>query len=136
MSNDENLADYLSGAVSPGKQHALDRFTQKVVTNLLMHYCIPWLASCLTRYSEADFHAKMADPSWDFVYDWEINHKDRFHKFIAGARRLRHRFVFDVDAITERVVGSIRMKAGWQIYPYEYMILQDTISRVRDLIYG
>lgn len=134
MSDDEHLASYLSSAVQPG-QHALDKFTQKVVTNLLMYYCIPWLASCLTRYSEADFHAKMADPTWDFITDWQVNHGERFDKFIKGARRLRHRFVFDVDAITERVAGSIQMKAGWRIFPFEYLILHDTISRVRNQIY-
>src|SRR5437899_549772 len=131
--DDERLADYLSSGTQVGT-HALDKFTQNIVTNLLMHYCIPWLTHCVTRYSEQDFHRKMADPTWDFIMDWQINHADRYPKFIAGARKLRHRFVFNTDVITERVVGSIKMKAGWQIYPYEYMILRDTIERVRNEI--
>ena len=135
MSSDDRLAEYLAGAAQPGT-HALDRFTHKVITNLLMHYCIPWLAHCLSSYSEAEFHAKMMDPSWDFITDWKINHADKYPRFINGARRLRHRFTFDVDAITERVVGSIRMQAGWQVYPYEYIILRDTIERVKGEIYA
>ncbi len=133
--SDDRLADYLAGAAQPGT-HALDRFTHRVITNLLMHYCIPWLAHCLTTYSEADFHARMLDPSFDFISDWRLNHADRYPKFVAGARRLRHRFRFDVDAITERVATSISTQAGWQIYPFEYLILHSTISRVKDEIYG
>lgn len=130
----DDLANYLAGGAE--SKHPLDRFTQKVITNLLMHYCIPWLTSCLQKYPESYFHQKMVDPRWDFIADWKLNHADKYPKFIAGARKLRHRFTFDTDAVTDRVVNSIKLKAGWTIHPYEYILLRDVVDRVRQEIYS
>lgn len=134
MSDDE-LAGYLSGAAQDNT-HPLDRFTQRVITNLLMHYCIPWLVSCIEKYPESYFHQKMLDPSWDFIMDWKINHADKYPRFINGARKLRHRFRFDTDAITDRVIHTIQARAGWTIKSYEYILLKDVIERVRQEIYS
>ena len=131
----EDLAKYLAQGASTPK-HPLDRFTNRIVTNLLMRYCVPWLEACLTKYSEYDFHMRMLDPSFDFVNDWYTNHPKKYRSFLSGARKLRHRFTFDTDQVLQRVMYAIQVKSGLNIYPSEVIRLRDTIDMVRMEIYS
>ena len=111
--SDHDLADYLTQGAQDRK-HPLDRFTNKIVTSLLMRYCIPWLAHCLSTYSESDFHSRMSDPFFDFINDWKMNHPDKYPKFIHGARKLRHRFTFDTEQVLGRIMYVVQFKSGGQ----------------------
>ena len=133
--SDDNISNYLAGGVD-SKAHPLDRFTHKVVTNLLMRGAIPWLVSCLEKYTEEEFHMRMADPYFDFIDDWWSHHPKRYEAFIRGAKKMRHRFNFDVAAITDRVIFVLGQKAGWTVYPQEVNKLRDTIQRVGEEIYS
>lgn len=131
----DDITNYLAGAVNT-KQHPLDRFTDKLVTNLLHKLAIPWLVSCLEKYSEEEFHMRMADPYFDFIDDWYSNHPKKYNAFIKGAKKMRHRFTFDVQGITSRVIFVIESKSGWKVYDYEVPKLRDTIMRVGEEIYS
>lgn len=131
----DDITNYLAGAAD-NNQHPLDRFTKKIVTNLLSRYCVPWLVSCLEKYSETEFHMRMSDPYFDFIDDWYSNHPKKYNTFIAVAKKMRHRFNYDVAAITERVIFVLGQKAGWQVYDYEKTKLWDTVQRVGEEIYS
>lgn len=131
----DDIANYLASAAGT-KQHPLDRFTNKIVTNLLMRYCIPWLASCLEKYTEEEFHMRMADIYFDFIDDWYSNHPGKYNAFIKGAKKMRHRFTYDPEAITQRVIFILENRGGWHVYDYEVPKLRDTILRVGEEIYS
>lgn len=131
----DDLARYLAGGLSTDKMHPLDKFTHKLIMNVLYQIVIPWFVTVITKYPEAYFHQKMADPSWDFIVDWKTNHADKYGKMIHYARKLRRRFHFDTQEVLNRVVGALNEEAGWIIYPEETMQLYDVIDRVRAEIY-
>ena len=79
---------------------------------------------------------RMSDPYFDFIDDWWSNHPKKYEGFIKGARKMRHRFNFDVEAITNRVIYVIEKNSGWHIYPTEYSKLRDTIQKVGEEIYS
>lgn len=130
-----DLADHIAGGVTGKGAHPLDRFTHKIITNILHSVAIPWLTSCIMKYDESFFHMRMADPNWDYIYDWETNHYSMYHKFINGARRLRHRFHFDIDEVTDLVVYAIQSH-GWTVFLQERDKLRSTVERVRADIYA
>src|SRR5215831_16428270 len=122
--SDDNLANYLAGAANT-KSHPLDRFTNRIVTNMLMKFCIPWLSSCLQKYSETEFHMRMSDPYFDFIDDWYSNHPNKYNAFIKAARKMRHRYTYDPEAVTQRVRYVLETRAGWTVYDHELIKLRD-----------
>ena len=131
--SEEETAGYLAEGVNK-KGHPLDRFVKRVVTNILIHYAVPWLTECLSKYSNADFHQKMM-LGFDFISDWKMNHPERYEKFIKGAKKMKDSFNFDVDEITNRIVLLLGSK-GWIVYDWEAGRLRQTIYQVKLEIYG
>lgn len=131
--DDKDLAKYLGEAVKKDS-HPLDLFVRKVVNNILLEFCIPWLTECLEKYTEQDFHDRMNDTLFDFVDDWKTNHAKWFRAFIFGARRLRHAYDWDSKAITERVVAVLTQRQGWTISENEYVRLFHTMEQLRLMI--
>lgn len=132
----DDLARYLSGGLKGDQVHALDKFTHNVIMGIIGKFIIPWFSYVIQTYPESYFHMKMIDPNWDFILDWKSNHPEKYGKMIKYAHKFRHRFFFDVDEILDRVVGSIRSQAGWQLYDHEILKIRDTIERVRQDIYS
>ena len=133
MNNPDDLSKFLSSSVKP--THALDKFVNKVINQLVDHYVVPWLVSCLSRYNEADFHARIADPYFDFLTDWKTNHS-KFNKFIAGARKFRNRYKFDVEETLSKVLLILESEAKWNVAPHEIPKLRKAISDVHAEIYS
>lgn len=132
VDSNENLAKSLTEAVKKDG-HALDIFVRKIVNSLLVEMAIPWLVECLKKYSEQDFHKRMADPMFDFINDWETNHHKKFKAFMMGARRMRHAYDFNSQVITSRVVDILK-EHGWSIYENEYIRLYFTMEALRGKI--
>lgn len=134
MNEDEKeLAKYFADAVQKDS-HPLDLFVKKIVNNILLEFCIPWLLSCFEKYNEADFHTRMKDSLFDFINDWEQNHAKRFKAFMLGARRLRSYYDFDSKAITERVVAVLTQRQGWTLTEEETVRLYYTMEALRQRI--
>lgn len=129
----DGWGDYLADGMKTQSNHPIDRFVRRFVKNMLTEFALPWLGDCLTKYSEAEFHQKMAE-GFDFISDWQLNHKYKYSMFIKGARRMRNKFEFDVNDITSRVVQLLN-QAGWQVYDFEYNNLWVTINNVKASIY-
>ncbi len=132
MSGD--ISDYMADGVS-SKQHPLDRFVKRFIKSVINSFIVPWLSSCLIKYSEADFHAKMQDSTFDFIKDWETNHQDKYPKFIHRAQKLKHNIDFNEDEVTNRVIGILNAH-GWTVYAQERTKLYNTVARVKGDIYG
>ena len=113
--------------------HPLDLFVKRVVNSMLTEFCIPWLVSCLQKYSEDDFHKRMLDPDFDFVNDWKTNHAKKFKAFILGARRLRYAYDFNSQAITMKVIAILENN-DWKIDETETIQLFYTMESLKDLI--
>ena len=113
--------------------HALDIFVRKVVSSMLSEFCIPWLVSCLEKYSEEDFHKRMADPLFDFISDRETNHHKKFKAFMIGARRMRHTYDFNSQVITTQVI-KILTEHGWTIHETEHVRLYYTMESLKQMI--
>lgn len=125
-SEQDDICNYLSSGFKA--KHPLDTFVSRIVNRILMDYLTPWLVECLEKYSNEDFHQKMA-ANFDFIADWKLNHPRRYSMFIKGGRRFRNRIDFDKAAILERVV-KILMNNGWTVYPEEVFKLGKTIRTV------
>lgn len=132
VDSNENLAKSLTEAVKKDG-HALDLFVRKIVNSILVEMAIPWLVECLQKYSEEDFHKRMADQMFDFVNDWETNHPRKFKAFMLGARKMRHAYDFNSQIITERVVIILK-DHGWTIHENEYIRLYFTMEQLRSMI--
>jgi hypothetical protein len=131
---DKDLANFMTDGVQP-KTHALDRFVRKFVNTLVNSFVVPWLASCLAKYSEYDFHARMQDPQFDFIADWKTNHPDKYPAFIRKAQKLKHNIDFNENEITDRIVRILN-EQGWTVYAFERDKLLSTVVRVKGEIYG
>jgi hypothetical protein len=132
MVDSSKLTKNLTGAIQKDG-HALDMFVRKVVSSMLSEFCIPWLVSCLEKYSEDDFHKRMNDQMFDFINDWQTNHHKKFKAFMIGARRMRHAYDFNSEIITARVV-VVLTEHGWTIYENEYIRLYHTMQQLKNLI--
>lgn len=129
------LADILAAKVIPkDSSHSYDATMKGAVTNLLLQGAIPWLASCFEKYSEEQFHQKMAE-GFNFIEDWQQNHKARYTAFIFGAKAIKNRFYWNSGAIVEGVVEMLQRK-GWSVYRNEQAELMRTVETVRTEIYG
>jgi hypothetical protein len=129
-----DLGDYMADGVE-NKVHPLDKFVKKFVKSVINSFVVPWLASCLQKYSEADFHLRMQDTSFDFINDWETNHPKKYSSFISKAQKLKHNIDFNEEEVTNRVVGILNAQ-GWTVYSYERAKLFNTVLRVKGEIYG
>jgi len=126
--------DFLSEGVKTKSKFGFDSMMRKMINNILAEFVIPWLGSCLTRYSEADFHARMNNPNFSFIQDWKDNHGDKYTRFIKTARKMRNRFDFDTITVTGKVV-AILTKNGWTVQDHEILKLKDTVETVKKEIY-
>ena len=129
-----DLSEYMASGVE-SKIHPLDKFVKRFVKSVINSFVVPWLASCLQKYSESDFHARMADPNFDFINDWETNHPDKYPNFIRKAQKLKHNIDFNEEEVTNRVVGILNAQ-GWMVYGHERDKLYSTVCRVKGEIYG
>lgn len=132
VDSSDNLTKSLTDSVKKDG-HALDIFVKKIVSSLLSEFAIPWLVDCLEKYSEKDFHDRMADPMFDFVNDWQTNHSRKFKAFMMGARRMRHAYDFNSDVITARVAAILK-EHGWTIHDNEYIRLWHTMQQLKMMI--
>lgn len=130
----DGWGDYLADGMKTQSNHPIDRFVRRFVKNMLTEFALPWLGDCLTKYSEAEFHQKMAE-GFDFIGDWRLNHGRKFSAFMMGAKRMKNKFDFDVDEITNKIIVLLN-QAGWTVYQGEYVKLYNTISAVKDMIYS
>lgn len=129
----ERLSKSFSDVITKD-QHPLDRFVKKVVSSILTEAAVPWLIECLDKYSEEDWHSRMSDPMWDFINDWETNHKRRFKAFMLGARKMRYAYDFNSQTITDKVIEILKRRNGWIIYDDEYVRLYLTLEQLRRMI--
>src|SRR4051812_1032534 len=122
---DDNLSEFMTEGVN-SKLHPLDKFVKRFVKSIIHSFVVPWLASCLSKYSEQDFHTRMQDQTFDFINDWKTNHPDKYPNFIKKAQKLKHNIDFNEDEVTARIV-SILNAQGWQVYEYERVKLYQTV---------
>lgn len=131
-SNDEKIAKTLTESIRKDG-HPLDLFVKRVVNSMLTEFCIPWLVSCLQKYSEDDFHKRMLDPDFDFISDWKANHAKKFKAFVLGARRLRYAYDFNSQAITMKVIAILEDN-NWKVNETETIQLFYTMESLKQMI--
>ena len=115
---DKDLNKYFQDTPGIHLDKKKNRFTntiRKVLTNWLIAIVVPWLAYCLRKYSEDEFHAKMADSNFDFLVDWKTNHAKRYNDMIRLARKYKNMFVLDEWEVMDRVLTILRTETSWDV---------------------
>ena len=132
---EEKLSNYFKD--SPGIHSKNNRFTRtirKVITNWMIAAVVPWLSYCLQKYSEQDFHMRMADPHFDFLLDWKTFHIQRYNTMLKIARKWRGIYELDINEVLDLIVKILNKESGWTVYPWEKIKLYETINRVKQEI--
>jgi hypothetical protein len=135
LNKEEKLSRYFKD--SPGiitKNNRFTRTIRKVITNWMLAAVVPWLAYCLQKYSEQDFHTRMDDPSFDFLADWKTFHLQRYNTMLKIAKRWKGIYELDVNEVLDLIVKILNKESGWTVYPWEKLKLLSTIMRVKNEI--
>lgn len=116
------------------KGNRFDRMMKSSVTAILLEIISPWIVECLKKYTEEDFHKRMAE-GFDFYQDWQDNHRERYATIVRRARRISRFLDFDVDRILGRV-EYILYTESWILSIPEREKMKEALIRVRKDIYG
>ena len=128
--DDIALADQLKEAVKP-RRNRFAEMLSSTISSVLEEVVAPWINECFSKYTEWEFHDKMANGTFDFIADWEANHPEKYSKFLRYSRPLAKRGLLnlDHDLIFEQVM-RIFLKRGWHVNEYERAKLMETILRI------
>lgn len=112
----------------------------------IMGVIISWVTSCFKRYSEKQFHDKMAQKyiyidgktgmkfelvGFDFISDWKKYHHYTFDKIIPTIKRLGLKL--DKQELHKLTVEALQ-KHGWTITEIEKQSLYHTINRLINIL--
>ena len=150
MKEEDNLADYLIQGVKPKKTDPFSKAVSSMIMHTLNQLVVPWMAKCLTRYSEYDFHYRL-NPSFcvvhqrqhmqpcknfDFIQDWYDNHAAEYSMFIKATRKIRGYFEFDENEVYKQLLRILQDGHHWSIYPHERQKIWENILQVKNTIYS
>jgi hypothetical protein len=131
LKEESKIVDDLSTAV---KSRGFDSVVSGVVAELLAQLIEPWIESCFEKYTEEDFHKRMA-AGFDFIEDWKTNHPKKYATIIGALRRVRRRMILDENKILAVVVHAMRKK-GWTITGDEILRFIQNIHTLTQEIYS
>lgn len=128
-------------------EHSFRAMQGKIISGLA-GFLTNWLASCFTKYEEAEFHRKMATsykikdtqgrifeiPGFNFIQDWKDNHGTRWKTFIFNARLHKNHLNLDEKGIMSVVDNIVRQK-GWKLTENERKGIYYTANRLKNIIY-
>lgn len=128
-------------------EHSFRAMQGKIISGLA-GFLTSWLASCFTRYSEDEFHRKMATsykikdgqgrifevPGFNFIEDWKVNHGTRWKTFIFNARLHKNHLNLNESGIMG-VVDSIVKQKNWTLTENERKGIYYTANRIKNIVY-
>lgn len=139
--------DMMKVLVKHHNEHSFRAMQGKIISGLA-GFLTNWLASCFTRYSEEEFHKKMATsykikdtqgrvfeiPGFNFIEDWKVNHGTRWKTFIFNARLHKNHLNLDEQGIMSVVDNIVRQKK-WTLTENERKGIYYTANRLKNIIY-
>ena len=146
----EDLGELLSKGAKIKKQDLFSRSISSLIMHTLNQLVVPWMAKCLTRYSEYDFHYRL-NPAFcvvhqrqhlepcrrfDFIEDWYENHASEYQMFIKATRKLRGYFEFDEQVVFNQLMHILQTGHHWAVYPHERQKIWENILQVKTAIYS
>jgi len=151
MRGDDELAQDLTSSIHIRGGSTYDNVVRSVVTSIVMKFMIGWYRRVIEKYTEPEYHTMIHNPAciytnwstgekysaeFDFLLDWQENHRGEFNKFIRALRAIRSKIDFDVNEIVYKTVSMIQTDAGWHVYPEETMKFREAIESVKAIIYS
>lgn len=128
------------------QQYSFKNMHNKIVSTI-MNQIISWILKCFDKYTETQFHTKMAEQytyqdkltgavypltGFDFIEDWRINHKDTFDNIIPIMKKLK--VPINKHELLGLTINAIQ-KQGWTVKPHEVQALRLTINRLYHILY-
>lgn len=146
----EDLGELLSKGAKVKKQDLFSRSISSMIMHTLNQLVVPWMAKCLTRYSQYDFHYRLSpnfcvvhqqqhmEPckQFDFIQDWYDNHSTEYSMFIKATRKVRNYFDFDEQIVFNQLMHILQNGHGWDIMPHERQKIWENILQVKAAIYS
>jgi hypothetical protein len=130
LNTDKDFENIITG----NQKYSLSGSVTKIITEFMMAAVVPWFRSCLTKYSQQQFHNAMKN-GFTFIGDWKTNHPEKYAEFLSKAKKIKFFLKIDEYDILRRV-EIIMSKEGWVLYENEKAMILEDIRRLKMDIYG
>ena len=139
------MIDAMNQVIQKYSREYKDKINSQNVASSISVVIAPFMVNVLSKYSEADFHMKMAQRyideqgklcfGFDFIADWRDQHPYAFNIMTYFSRTLRNQLNFDVEIATDMVVDIIRAWK-WHISAQEQKSIHHLLYRIKRIIRG
>jgi hypothetical protein len=141
----KEASEFLVNDIIKIREDAYEKYSFKnsmkqTITRMFYNLVIPHLLKCIEKYGEEGFHKIMYTSSYihnnieytgfDFITDWQKNHRKKW--IMASALAKANREVIDLnrDLWVQKIIGFLEIK-GWKIYPSEVQCITHTIESLK-----